>query len=158
MLSDGVADLAGNPIDGDNDGTAGDDYATFFDVLPGDVNRNRAVTNSDVTALFNRQFTQVGDANYSMFHDVNGSGTITSSDVVAVFTRQFTSLPLTPPVAVVSKVIAGRAANVRAAAPSAGTIERRASVDTFFASYRVADGADRRLGKRAIGQVANAWR
>ncbi len=158
VLSDGVADVAGNALDGDSDGNAGDNYGRSFDVLPGDVNRNRAVTSGDVTATFNRQLTQVGDANYSIFHDVNGSGTITSSDVVAVFTRQFTSLPPTPPVAVVRSVIAGRAAHVRAAAPSAGTIERRAIVDTFFASYRVADSADRRLGKRAIEQVASAWR
>ncbi len=151
-LSDGVADLAGNPIDGDSDGIAGDNYASFFDILPGDVNRNRAVSSGDVTATFNRQSTQVGDSNYLMFHDVNGSGTITSSDVAAVFTRQFTSLSPTPPVAVVRSVIAGRAAFVRATAPSPGTIERRAIVDTIFANYAVADGTDRRLGRRALEQ------
>jgi hypothetical protein len=72
----GVRDLAGNALDGDGNGAAGDNFTLSFFVLAGDANRSRAVNLDDFTILASsfgqtgRVFTQ-GNFNYSSDGAVN---------------------------------------------------------------------------------------
>jgi hypothetical protein len=65
----GIADPSGNALDGDGNGTGGDDFAMTFFFLNGDANHDRVVNLSDFNILAanfgqgGRNFTQ-GDFNY----------------------------------------------------------------------------------------------
>lgn len=52
-------------------------------IMPGDVNCDKAVSASDVTALYNHLL--YGDTLYLGTSDVNGDGSITASDVTAIY-------------------------------------------------------------------------
>jgi hypothetical protein len=115
-VNDTVEDLTGNNLDGEwtngvtnfpsGNGTEGSDFNFRFNVLPGDSNRNGALTGptdgvlgSDVIKVRNSQFLTTVDSKYSVFDDVNGSGNVSGVDVVAVRNRQFTGLPAGSPTA-----------------------------------------------------------
>jgi VCBS repeat-containing protein len=101
--ADPIRNAAGVRLDGDwSDGTSaypsgngksGGDFQFRFDVLPGNVDQIGPVNIFDTIKTRNRQFTTVGDANYSALYDVNGSGDINIFDTVQVRNHQFTSLP-----------------------------------------------------------------
>ena len=61
LLSGGVADVSGNPLDGDGDGSGGDDYQrTFVHAIPGDTNFDGAVDLLDLATL-SGNWQQPGD-------------------------------------------------------------------------------------------------
>jgi hypothetical protein len=69
LLAAGITDAAGNPLDGNGNGTGGDDYTFDFFVWAGDANHDRTVNLTDFNTLASnfgqsgRNFTQ-GDFNY----------------------------------------------------------------------------------------------
>ena len=85
----GVTDAAGRLLDGDGNGTPGDDYLFEFFVFAGDANRDRTVDLGDFALLaanFNRPGTfSQGDFNYS--------GTVELGDFSILASRMNQSLP-----------------------------------------------------------------
>lgn len=59
------------------------DYVIDEGTLTGDVNRDEAVTASDVTELYN--YLLNGSTTYYSTSDVNGDGSVTSADITAVY-------------------------------------------------------------------------
>jgi len=127
-LSDGVADAAGNALDGEwtdglstyasGNGQAGGDFNFRLNILPGDADQSGEVRSSDVIKVRRKGNTAPGDPAYSMTYDVDGSGQIRSSDVIKVRRLGNTSLPAgepTPPSAP-SALIGGEADGLAAAA------------------------------------------
>ena len=101
-IQDTLTDADGNSLDGEwttgqtvfsGDGTAGGQFAFFFNVLPGDATGDGVVLGSDVGQIRLNQFAMLGDANYSTYHDINGSGNISGADVGLARLRQFALLP-----------------------------------------------------------------
>jgi hypothetical protein len=102
-LSDQIADVAGNRLDGEwtdsidtypsGDGLAGTDFNFRLNVLQGDANQDGSVGVSDVLYVRNALFTSAGAPGYSAFYDVNGNGGINIQDVILVRNIQFTTLP-----------------------------------------------------------------
>ena len=101
------------------DGVPADDFKFRFNVLAGDVNNTGTVFGSDVILVRNAQFTDPGDAGYSIFYDVNGSANIFGSDVILVRNAQFTSLPTGEPLGMVSPTSAANTASVVGSVPTA---------------------------------------
>jgi hypothetical protein len=87
-LLDTVRDAGGNPL--------GNISAKRFDVLPGDVTRDRLVRTDDFFASLSRQFSSVTDEVYDVAADADGSGAVNILDWQHIYTRLNTDLP--PPV------------------------------------------------------------
>ena len=86
-LSDDIADMNGDPLDGEgpnlpsgND-QAGGDLMFRCDVLAGDVNRDGVVAVSDIGGMRAAVGYSAGDAGYSAFADLDGNGEVTGADV-----------------------------------------------------------------------------
>ena len=87
-----VSDAQGTPLDGDwttsvstfavgsGDGTPGGDFNFFFDVLPGDVNSNGLVSNSDLLSLKTSIGAVITASNYQK--DINATDSITNGDLL----------------------------------------------------------------------------
>jgi len=89
--------LAGQPLDGNGDGTAGDNFtlndtAGLFCMF-GDINGDQIVNGLDFGLFRNSFGTQAGDANYSSDFDFNGDGVINGFDFGQFRTRFGTMLP-----------------------------------------------------------------
>jgi hypothetical protein len=87
----------GLQLDGNGDGTGGDDYH-FGDTqglfrLFGDVNGDQTVNGFDLGFFRNSFGTQLGDANYLGYMDFNGDGVINGFDLGQFRTRFGTMLP-----------------------------------------------------------------
>jgi VCBS repeat-containing protein len=94
--------LDGNWTDGgaafpSGNGRSGGNFLFRMDILPGNVDQEGPTNVLDTIKTRNRQFTSVGDANYSPLFDVNGSGRIDIFDTVQVRNLQFTDLPAGQP-------------------------------------------------------------
>ncbi len=92
-VSSAVTDLAGNPLDGNDDGTGGDLFSRLFGVLPADSTRNGTVDGSDLVAFsasFNRS---IGSPDYNALADWNGNGVVDGSDLVFFSANFNRSLP-----------------------------------------------------------------
>jgi hypothetical protein len=76
-------------------------YQFRLDVLPGDADRNGAVTMDDVNSIRQRQGTGTvsgaPEAHYSIFHDLDGSGGIVGTDVGRALLRLGGELPADEP-------------------------------------------------------------
>jgi hypothetical protein len=86
----------GAPLDGNGDGTAGDNY-TLTDAgglfrLFGDADGDRDVDNRDLFALFGTFDKRAGDPGYLAFFDADGDGDIDNLDVFRAFQRYGTAL------------------------------------------------------------------
>jgi hypothetical protein len=103
-----VTDAAGNPLDGNADGVAGDDFTFDFFVLAADANHDGAVDFNDLVALA-QNYNSTGKA-FSQ-GDFNYDGNVDFTDLVMLAQRYNTSLPP-----------AGAAAAVLAS-PAAGAIK-----------------------------------
>jgi VCBS repeat-containing protein len=105
-----IADLAGNPLDGEwsnptgdaqssssaypsGDGVPGGDFRFRFNVLPCDINQNGYVQASDGLLDRGSLGKSPGQVGYSPFKDVNGNGYIQANDGLSVRGRLATSLP-----------------------------------------------------------------
>jgi len=86
VLSDSVADAAGNALDGG-------DFDFRVNVVPGDVNQSDKVTFQDYITVRVRNNALPGEAEYSVLYDVNGSGKLTFQDYIAVRIRNNDELP-----------------------------------------------------------------
>lgn len=95
---DGVSLISGN-------GTPGGDFHFRLNMLPGDVDANNRTNISDTIQTRDRQFTQVGDLIYTVFHDMDGSGAINVLDTVRVANNQFGILPTPDPVPPVFTIV-----------------------------------------------------
>jgi len=102
-LTDTIADLEGNLLDGDwlnssdafpsGDDAAGHDFKFQVNIVRGDVNRSNTVLGDDVILVRNAQFRGTTHPQYNPFLDVNGSGIILGDDVILARNLQFTNLP-----------------------------------------------------------------
>ena len=120
VLSDGVADIAGNRLDGEwtdnastwpsGDGAAGGDFRFRLNVLAGDVDQSGEVRSSDTIKVRRKSNTVPGDADYSVFYDVDGSGEMRSSDTIKVRRLSNTELPGGEPVVPPAAARTGEAA------------------------------------------------
>jgi hypothetical protein len=93
----GQISSGGQALDGNGDGTPGDNY-TFGDPqglfrMFGDVNGDRTVNGFDLGFFRNAFGTQTGDANYLSYFDFNGDGVINGFDLGQFRTRFGTMLP-----------------------------------------------------------------
>jgi hypothetical protein len=87
----------GQPLDGNGDGTPGDDY-TFGDAqglfrFYGDINGDRHVDIADFAIFSNSFNSSTGQTNYLAYLDVNGDGHIDIADFGQFSIRFFTPLP-----------------------------------------------------------------
>jgi hypothetical protein len=84
---------AGQPLDGDSNGTPGGDFTMELFRLFGDVNGDKTVNGLDL-ALFRSAFgTSLGNPNYVDYLDQNGDGTINGLDLAVFRTHFGTTLP-----------------------------------------------------------------
>lgn len=81
-VSPAVTDLAGNPLDGNVNGTGGDAFSRLFGVLPGDASRDGSVNGSDLIAFSGSFNRSVGSPTYNAMADWNGSGSVDGSDLL----------------------------------------------------------------------------
>ncbi len=86
----GIRDASGQALDGNGDGTAGDNYVRGFKVLYGDFNDDGVVSIADAVAVRNL-IGRASDPNYR-FADVNGDGVVDNTDVDIVRNRIGTRL------------------------------------------------------------------
>jgi hypothetical protein len=92
-LSDAVTDRSGRRLDGDRDGTQGGAFARFATAIPGDANRDARTSIRDLIAVRNRLGADVGQPEYSVFHDLDGSGHVDATDMSVVRGTQFIAAP-----------------------------------------------------------------
>jgi hypothetical protein len=85
--------FSGEPLDGNADGTAGDNFAAVPFRLFGDVNGDGTVNGFDLGFFRNAFGTQTGDPNYLSYFDLNGDGVINGFDLGQFRTRFGTMLP-----------------------------------------------------------------
>jgi hypothetical protein len=91
----GVSDAAGSNLDGNKDGTGGDDYTFSFFVLAGDANHDRSINFADLVAVA-QHYGQVGGATAST-GDANSDGNVSFADLVIVAQKYGTTLPAPAP-------------------------------------------------------------
>jgi len=83
---DGAAlhDAAGNPLDGDGDGTGGDDFTFDFHRLAGDVNGDALVDQADLTLVRDALGSVPGKPDWNADADTDRNGYITVRDLALV--------------------------------------------------------------------------
>jgi hypothetical protein len=94
----GVADRATNLLDGNGDGTAGDDYTFDFFQLSGDANRDRVVDFNDLVALAQHYNAPSGESWAT--GDFNADGAVDFNDLVSLAQNYNVTLPAAAPPAV----------------------------------------------------------
>jgi hypothetical protein len=95
LISSGVTDPPGNPLDGDADQIIGGDFTTSFFVLGGDANHDRLVDITDLHALA-VNFQQPGTMNFSQ-GDFNYDGTVNNADLAILAANWQVNLTPPPP-------------------------------------------------------------
>ena len=91
IVASRVTDEAGNPLDGDGNGTGGDDYIVTFSMLLGDMNCDGWVNNGDIDAFVfalsypERYADEYPDCDI-MLGDINGDGWVNNGDIDAFVT------------------------------------------------------------------------
>ncbi|HEV3417066.1 MAG TPA: dockerin type I domain-containing protein, partial [Pirellulales bacterium] len=111
------------------DGVAGGDFNFRFNLLPGDVDQNGAVTGADGNSVRALLLQSTGSTSYSPMADLNGDGTITGLDGAVVRLNLLQTLPATDPTqpnqgAVVQGAVAqgsGRGPSVAGSGPGNGS-------------------------------------
>jgi hypothetical protein len=84
LVANGISDPAGNPLDGDANGSSGGNFVLDFFVLGGDANRDRTVDITDLGVLAThwqqspRNFAQ-GDFNYDTIVDITDLGILATN-------------------------------------------------------------------------------
>jgi hypothetical protein len=84
---------SGQPLDGDANGTAGGDFTLDLHRLFGDVNGDRTVNITDLTAFRNAFGATTSDPTYLPFLDLNGGGVINITDLTQFRNRFGVILP-----------------------------------------------------------------
>jgi hypothetical protein len=84
---------SGQPLDGDANGSPGGDFTLDLFRLFGDVNGDKTVNVTDLTAFRNAFGATTTDANYQPFLDFNGDGVINLTDLTQFRTRFGVILP-----------------------------------------------------------------
>lgn len=93
-VNDAVTDVAGNPLNGDGDGSQGGIFDMLFNVLVGDGDANGTVTSGDLTVFIAASGSTFGvSANYDLNADWNGNGTVTSGDLLVFAVNSGLTLP-----------------------------------------------------------------
>jgi len=95
LAASAVKDLASNSLDGNGDGTGGDDYKFNFFQLAGDADRDRQVGFSDLVLVAQHY----GGAGVYADGDFNGDGMVDFADLVTVAQNYGASLPVVDPLA-----------------------------------------------------------
>jgi hypothetical protein len=90
--ADKVHDSLGQALDGDSNGTAGDDRVDDFFRLFGDTNGDRKVDDTDFAVFRSAYGTHKGDVGFLWFLDYNGDSVINSIDQKAFNQRRGTVL------------------------------------------------------------------
>jgi hypothetical protein len=91
LAAGGAKDLAGNELDGNSDGTAGDDFTFKFYQLAGDATRDRAVDFNDLVKLA-QNYNTTGKVWPD--GDFNGDGNVDFNDLVILAQNYNTALPV----------------------------------------------------------------
>ncbi len=127
-VSSTIVDAAGNPLDGNGNGSAGGPLDLRFNILVGDANGDGSVNGADL-GLFSTAFNSSGGTNnFDVRADWNSDGSVNGGDL-SFFAANFNqSLPLTDPPPL----------TLGSASPEP---EKRslAAIDEFFASTLFAD-------------------
>jgi ELWxxDGT repeat protein len=97
LHSAGVANTLGLALDGDQDGTAGEDFEFDFFQMAGDANRDARVDFNDLVALA-QNYNGTGTKTWAE-GDFTGDGAVDFNDLVFLAQRYNTSLPASGPVA-----------------------------------------------------------
>jgi len=98
LAAAGVSDASGKPLDGDGDGTGGDDYNFTFFVLKCDANGDGRVDSDDLAA-WQQNYDPLGlNDNDPGTGDSNGDGKVDSSDL-ALWQQRYNPLGLQEPAA-----------------------------------------------------------
>jgi hypothetical protein len=95
VLANAVKDMAGNALDGNSDGTGGDDFVFSFYQLGGDANRDRTVDFNDLVVLAQNYNAPAGKIWQD--GDFNGDGAVDFNDLVILAQNYNTTLPAAPP-------------------------------------------------------------
>jgi len=118
LSAGGISDANSRPLDGDGNGSGGDNYVLSFFVLPGDANRDRIVDFADLVKVAQNYG---GPAPFGWASgDFNGDGSVGFADLVSVAQRYGQSLPA-PAAAPVA------ASAVVSAAPAMASVAKIAS-------------------------------
>lgn len=86
--SDAIADLSGNPLDGDASGDAGGIFTIRFDVMPSDTTGDRRVGTDDLLPFGPAFNSQIGQTAYNWRIDWNADGRIATNDLL-IFAAHF---------------------------------------------------------------------
>lgn len=95
LLAAGISDASGLPLDGNGDGTGGDNYVFNFSVFAGDANRDGKVDFADLVKVA-QHYGQPGSFSW-IDGDFNGDGSVGFSDLVSVAQHYGQSAPLASP-------------------------------------------------------------
>lgn len=92
LLASGITDAAGNPLDGNGDGTGGDDFTFDFTFFRGDMNRDNHVNNQDVAPFVLGLTDPTGFINTWGYRpytigDVNGDSAFDNQDIAPFVAR-----------------------------------------------------------------------
>jgi hypothetical protein len=90
-----VTDAQGRQLDGNADGTAGDDFTTDFFHLAGDINHDRSVDFLDLAAMA-QNYNTTGGMTWAQ-GDLNGDGNVDFLDLAILAQRYNTSLAAPAP-------------------------------------------------------------
>ena len=88
-----IQNIYGDKLDGDGNGTGGDDYELRFDVLPGDADQDAGVDNDDYWKIYNEEGAVPTDSNYSVFDDIDGDAVVEEADRYVAYNNDGDSLP-----------------------------------------------------------------
>jgi hypothetical protein len=132
------------------DGAAGGDFNFRFNLLPGDVDQNGAVTGADGNVVRGLLLQTTASTSYSPLADLNGDGTITGLDGAVVRANLLQSLPATDPTPPNQGAMAQGATQEPAVAGQAPANGNSPSFATASAPATTANGA----GSASHGTVA----
>jgi hypothetical protein len=98
LAATAVTDAQGRQLDGNADGTAGDDFTTDFFHLTGDINHDRSVDFLDLATLAQNYNSTSGGMTWAQ-GDFNGDGNVDFLDLAKLAQNYNTSLPAPAPAA-----------------------------------------------------------
>jgi len=96
LLAAGITDAAGNSLDGDGNGTGGDDYRFTFFRYYGDLDGDRDVDHLDLYGFQQTYRKTAADPTYNAALDFDADGAIGPADLAAYQLRYLSRLPAVP--------------------------------------------------------------
>jgi hypothetical protein len=144
-----VRDASGNPLDGDGDGTGGDNFSFGFFHLTGDANHDGVTDFGDMVPMA-QNYNGAAGMNYDQ-GDLNYDGVVDFNDLVILAQHYNTDLTtIAPPTAPAGSAVAVAAAAPATSAPATATAARPKAVSRPHASKPTAVDAPRFLHDASV--------